>query len=99
MIRNPDTILINHLTGLGITRWQNTGDDIRKLDDQMNGFWLIKVPNETDYFLINPGDTIIFHSPNHCETHCAIAIFKDYCDKENRLIKVKSYFATPDPTC
>ena len=26
--------------------------------------------------------------------HCASVTFKDYCDKENRLIKVKSYFCS-----
>ncbi|MBO7374353.1 MAG: hypothetical protein J6U09_00900 [Lachnospiraceae bacterium] len=55
--------------------------------------------------MINPGDTIIFtelerrpvdpeielYAYNY-STHCASVTFKDYCDKENRLIKVKSYF-------
>lgn len=91
------TLLINHLTGLKLTEWENEPDDITRLDEDPNGFWLIRVPSEEDYFMINPGDTIIFtevpeETGNNLYAHCAIVTFKDYCDKENRLIKVKSYF-------
>lgn len=83
------TLLINHLTGLKLAEWENEPNDITRLDEDPNGFWLIRVPDEDQYFLINPGDTIIFTETN---AHCASVTFKDYCDKENRLIKVKSYF-------
>lgn len=89
------TLLINHLTGLKLAEWKNEPDDITRLDEDPNGFWLIRVPDEDQYFMINPGDTIIFTEISE-ETglyaHCASVTFKDYCDKENRLIKVKSYF-------
>lgn len=97
------TLLINHLTGLKLTEWENEPNDITRLDEDPNGFWLIRVPDEERYFMINPGDTIIFtetidheldiglHKYYH-DAHCASVTFKDYCDKENRLIKVKSYF-------
>ena len=120
------TLLINHLTGCKVTEWENEPDDITRLDEDPNGFWLIRVPDEEQYFMINPGDTIIFielglrrdgyiqygsysssstsnsrREPVEAErglyahqyySHCASVTFKDYCDKENRLIKVKSYF-------
>lgn len=124
---NTRTLLINHLTGCKITEWENEPNDITRLDEDTNGFWLIRVPDEEQYFMINPGDTIIFtevvskvydidgglHThygslrwtpltrifPRNrkclttlCLAHCASVTFKDYCDKENRLIKVKSYF-------
>ena len=99
------TLLINHLTGCKVTEWENEPDDITRLDEDPNGFWLIRVPDEVQYFMINPGDTIIFtelgrrpvdpeielYAYNY-SAHCASVTFKDYCDKENRLIKVKSYF-------
>lgn len=98
------TLLINHLTGLKLAEWENEPDDITRLNEDPNGFWLIRVPNEDQYFMINPGDTIIFTelvrlvdadrglSVYNNYSHCASVTFKDYCDKENRLIKVKSYF-------
>lgn len=99
------TLLINHLTGLKLAEWENEPNDITRLDEDPNGFWLIRVPDEEQYFMINPGDTIIFtetvESPyydgdkkicTYYYVHCASVTFKDYCDKENRLIKVKSYF-------
>ena len=98
------TLLINHLTGLKLTEWENEPDDITRLDEDPNGFWLIRVPDEEQYFMINPGDTIIFMENTGMRivhgqirqpmmiAHCASVTFKDYCDKENRLIKVKSYF-------
>jgi hypothetical protein len=99
------TLLINHLTGLKLAEWENEPNDITRLDEDPNGFWLIRVPDEEQYFLINPGDTIIFmelgRRPVDADaglyaynwySHCASVTFKDYCDKENRLIKVKSYF-------
>ena len=106
------TLLINHLTGLKLAEWENGPNDITRLDEDPNGFWLIRVPDEENYFMINPGDTIIFtevvsrpidadrglyeHFPypdlQYFLAHCASVTFKDYCDKENRLIKVKSYF-------
>ena len=99
------TLLINHLTGLKLAEWENEPDDITRLDEDPNGFWLIRVPDEEQYFMINPGDTIIFMElgrrpvdvdaglyPRQWCSHCASVTFKDYCDKENRLIKVKSYF-------
>ena len=84
------TLLINHLTGCKVTEWENESNDITRLDQDPNGFWLIRIPDEEQYFLINPGDTIIFMENYY--SHCASVTFKDYCDKENRLIKVKSYF-------
>ena len=94
------TLLINHLTGLKLAEWENEPEDITRLDEDTNGFWLIRVPDEEQYFMINPGDTIIFtelgRRPVEVDrglyAHCASVTFKDYCDKENRLIKVKSYF-------
>lgn len=101
------TILINHLTGRKVTEWENEPNDITRLDEDLNGFWLIRVPDEEQYFMINPGDTIIFTEPveqsydvdreifmHYYSVHCASVTFKDYCDKENRLIKVKSYFCS-----
>ncbi len=102
------TLLINHLTGLKLAEWENEPNDITRLDEYPNGFWLIRVPDEEQYFMINPGDTIIFTEvvrkpydadrglyEHYCNAHCASVTFKDYCDKENRLIKVKSYFSAP----
>ena len=92
------TLLINHLTGLKLAEWENEPNDITRLDEDPNGFWLIRVPDEEQYFLINPGDTIIFKETNYTTigkityARCGSVTFKDYCDKENRLIKVKSYF-------
>ena len=99
------TLLINHLTGCKVTEWENEPNDITRLDEDPNGFWLIRVPDEDQYFMINPGDTIIFTEigrrpvdadrglyAHQYYAHCASVTFKDYCDKENRLIKVKSYF-------
>lgn len=99
------TLLINHLTGLKLAEWENEPNDMTHLDEYPNGFWLIRVPDEEQYFLINPGDTIIFTEvvsrpvdpdrglyEHYFLAHCASVTFKDYCDKENRLIKVKSYF-------
>ena len=99
------TLLINHLTGLKLAEWENEPDDITRLDEDPNGVWLIRVPDEEQYFMINPGDTITFMElgrrpvdvdaglyARQWHSHCASVTFKDYCDKENRLIKVKSYF-------
>lgn len=99
------TLLINHLTGLKLAEWENEPNDITRLDEDPNGFWLIRVPDEENYFMINPGDTIIFTEiryrlvdldrglyERYYLSNCASVTFKDYCDKENRLIKVKSYF-------
>ena len=94
------TVLINHLNGNVIDTWNNTNEEIIACDTDLNGFFLIKVPDSEVYFKINSGDIVIFRytdkSDNSIEYHCAIVTFKDFCDKDNQLVKVKSFFTTPE---
>lgn len=93
------TVLVNHLNGNVISNWDNINSEIIACDTDLNGFFLIKVPDSEVYFKINSGDIIIFHytdeSDNSIEYHCAIVTFKDFCDKDNQLVKVKSFFTAP----
>ena len=86
------TMLIDHKTGTKKAWWEQVVDH-EKCDSDVNGYFLITVPTEDDYFMVDPYDIVIFQYGD--EVHSGIVTFKDYCDKENLIIKVKSFFTVP----
>lgn len=90
------SILINHKTGKLKAYWEQK-DEIEKASDEdpmlPNVHYLIKVSDEKIYFDIDPFDIIMFMYKGSC--HAGTVTFKDYCDKDNKIIKVKSFLACP----
>lgn len=90
MIGAITTLLIDHKTGTRKT-WWDQDIPIEHCDDDVNGYYLITVPTEDDYFMIDPYDIVIFRHGEEDDVHAGIVTFKDYCDKKNLIIKVKSF--------
>lgn len=97
--------LVDHKTGAQKACWSTENVVVERCNENDPlGDYLITVPSEDDYFLADPYDIVIFphYEPHyakgrngiwygHVYGYCGVVTFKDYCDKDNLILKVKAF--------